>query len=181
VDSLPVGTQILLRAGETERPGPRRPRDPLHMSRKDYNKLLGDDGKLSHTGDLNTTKTLGGEDRDEGEEEDEEMEPDKDWMEDARPATPPEEDAVPLPGPGPPGTVRRLSVLISKSGLYGAFVCARRALNSPQRRFPARAEALRNHIEFNQSIVGSSDWGTNPAPIAYNPPQVRRQDIIVPT
>jgi hypothetical protein len=38
-----------------------------------------------------------------------------------------------------PGRLSALSVLHSKSILYETFVCARRALNSPKRRFPAWA------------------------------------------
>ena len=38
-----------------------------------------------------------------------------------------------------PGQLRALSILHSESFSYGAFVWARRALNSPKRRFPARA------------------------------------------
>ena len=41
-------------------------------------------------------------------------------------------------GPGPPGRLSALTVFHSKSVLYGAFVWARRALNSPKRRFLAR-------------------------------------------
>ena len=41
--------------------------------------------------------------------------------------------------PGRPGRLSGLSVFHSKSVLYGAFVWARRALNDPKRRFPARA------------------------------------------
>jgi hypothetical protein len=41
--------------------------------------------------------------------------------------------------PGRPGRLSALSVFHSKSVLYGAFVWARRALNNPKRRFPARA------------------------------------------
>jgi hypothetical protein len=37
------------------------------------------------------------------------------------------------------GRLSALSVSVSKSGLYGAFVWVRRALNRPKRRFPARA------------------------------------------
>ena len=43
-------------------------------------------------------------------------------------------------GPGPPGAVKRPRVSHSKSGLYGDFVWARRALNVQKWRFPARAE-----------------------------------------
>eukprot|EP01052_Picozoa_sp_SAG31_P032394 SAG31_NODE_3548_length_4138_cov_1.913528_2_plen_244_part_00 len=39
-ENLPVGVGVLMRAGETERRGPQRARDPMRMSRKDYNKLL---------------------------------------------------------------------------------------------------------------------------------------------
>jgi hypothetical protein len=42
---------------------------------------------------------------------------------------------------GPPGRLSALSVFLSKSFFYGAFVWARRALNRPKRRFPARAGA----------------------------------------
>ena len=38
-----------------------------------------------------------------------------------------------------PGRLRSLSAFHSESVLYGAFVWARWALNSPKRRFPARA------------------------------------------
>jgi hypothetical protein len=38
---------------------------------------------------------------------------------------------------GPPGRLSALSVFRCKSVLYGAFVWAHRALNSPKRRFPA--------------------------------------------
>ena len=41
--------------------------------------------------------------------------------------------------PGPPGHLSTLSVFLCKSVFYGAFVWARRALNSRKRRFPARA------------------------------------------
>jgi hypothetical protein len=40
-----------------------------------------------------------------------------------------------------PGRLSALSVFLCKSVLYGAFVWARRALNSRKRRFPARAVA----------------------------------------
>jgi hypothetical protein len=38
-----------------------------------------------------------------------------------------------------PGRLSAISVFLCKSVLYGAFVWARRALNRPKRRFPARA------------------------------------------
>jgi hypothetical protein len=41
----------------------------------------------------------------------------------------------------PRGRLSALSVFLSKSVFYGAFVWARRALNGPKRRFPARAVA----------------------------------------
>jgi hypothetical protein len=41
-----------------------------------------------------------------------------------------------------PGRSSALRIFNSKSVLYGAFVWARRALNRPKRRFPARAGAL---------------------------------------
>ena len=43
-------------------------------------------------------------------------------------------------GPGPLGRLSALSVFLYKLVLYGAFVRARRALNSQKRRFPAQAE-----------------------------------------
>jgi hypothetical protein len=43
-------------------------------------------------------------------------------------------------GPNPPGQSSALSVLRSKKHFYGAFACARGALTSVKRRFPARAE-----------------------------------------
>jgi hypothetical protein len=42
--------------------------------------------------------------------------------------------------PGPPARLRALSMFLCKSGFYGAFVWACRALNSQKRRFPARAD-----------------------------------------
>ena len=47
-----------------------------------------------------------------------------------------------LYGPGPPGCLSALSVFLYKSVFYGAFVWARRALNSRKRRFPARAKSM---------------------------------------
>ena len=41
--------------------------------------------------------------------------------------------------PGRPGRLSALSVFLFKSLLHGAFVWARKALNRPKRRFPARA------------------------------------------
>jgi predicted DNA-binding WGR domain protein len=51
------------------------------------------------------------------------------------------EDAEPFctDCPGPPGRLSTLSIFLCKSVFYGAFVWARRALNSQKRRFPARA------------------------------------------
>ena len=42
--------------------------------------------------------------------------------------------------PGRRGRLSAISVFLCKSVLYGAFVWARRALNSQKRRFPARAD-----------------------------------------
>jgi hypothetical protein len=42
---------------------------------------------------------------------------------------------------GPSGRLSAISVFLCKSVFYGAFVWARRALNGPKRRFPARAVA----------------------------------------
>jgi hypothetical protein len=42
-------------------------------------------------------------------------------------------------GPGPPGRLSDLSISHRGSALYGALVRARRALDSPKLRFPARA------------------------------------------
>jgi hypothetical protein len=47
--------------------------------------------------------------------------------------------------PCPPGRLTALSASHSKSFLYGAFVGVHRALNSPQRRFPARAVVSQSH------------------------------------
>jgi hypothetical protein len=52
-------------------------------------------------------------------------------------------------GPGRPGRLSAISFFLCKSGLYGAFVWARRALNSRKRRFPARA------VDHNQLFVSS--------------------------
>jgi hypothetical protein len=56
----------------------------------------------------------------------------------ARPNHEPRDVCLCLHGLGPPGAVKRPSRLHGKSVLYGAFVWARMALNSPLRRFPAR-------------------------------------------
>ena len=48
-----------------------------------------------------------------------------------------------LPVRARPGRLSALSVSHSESGLYGAFVWARRALNGQKRRFPARAVTRR--------------------------------------
>ena len=48
-------------------------------------------------------------------------------------------ESVSRAGPGPPGWLSALIVFLCKSVFYGAFVWARRALNSQKRRFPARA------------------------------------------
>jgi hypothetical protein len=45
----------------------------------------------------------------------------------------------PMSCPGRSGRLSALSVSLCKSVFYGAFVWARRALNSQNRRFPARA------------------------------------------
>ena len=49
-----------------------------------------------------------------------------------------------------PGRLSALSVFHSKSILYGACVWERRALNSPKRRFPARAGGLRHQEALPQ-------------------------------
>ena len=46
-------------------------------------------------------------------------------------------------GPGPSGRLSALLVFLCRSGFYGAFVWARRALNRQKRRFPARAGSAR--------------------------------------
>jgi hypothetical protein len=50
-----------------------------------------------------------------------------------------------------PGRLSALSVFLLKSILYGAFVWARRALNSPKRRFPARA-VLGQHARSEREL-----------------------------
>ena len=61
---------------------------------------------------------------------------------------------MPNLGPGPPSRLSALRVSYSKSVLYGDFVWARRALNGPKRRFPARAEsgAIAKAIEEGKPI-----------------------------
>ena len=60
-----------------------------------------------------------------------------------------------------PGRLSVLSVFHSKSGLYGAFVSACRALNSQNRRFPARAE-YRAYDDFTATqfaqVRGTPCW-----------------------
>jgi hypothetical protein len=50
-----------------------------------------------------------------------------------------------------------LRVSYSKLVVYGAFMWARRALNSPKRRFPARADDAVDHAFFRKQLnmVGS--------------------------
>ena len=55
-------------------------------------------------------------------------------------ATALDDRVYPYPGPGPPGRLSARSVSLCKSVFYGAFVWARGALNSQNRRFPARAD-----------------------------------------
>jgi hypothetical protein len=63
---------------------------------------------------------------------------------------------TPGPGRAHPGRLSALSVSQSKSGLYGAFVWARRALNRQKRRFPARAdgEALQTSALIGAVVNG---------------------------
>jgi hypothetical protein len=55
--------------------------------------------------------------------------------------------------PGPPGRIRHLSVFLCKSVFYGAFVWARRPLNSPKRWFPARAD-MKTDNDYTDTTPG---------------------------
>jgi hypothetical protein len=60
--------------------------------------------------------------------------------------------------PGPPGRLSALSVFLCKSVFYGAFVWARRALNSQKRWFSARAvRAFKDAFEPQMRARGSSE------------------------
>jgi hypothetical protein len=61
-------------------------------------------------------------------------------------------------GPGPPGRLSALSVFLRKSFFYGAFVWARRALNGPKQRFPARAAVIA-HFASLITITGEPEVG----------------------
>jgi hypothetical protein len=64
------------------------------------------------------------------------------------------------PGPpGPPGRLSALSVFHSKSCLYGAFVWARRALNSQKRRFSARAATWTETFDVPRALLGGGGGG----------------------
>ena len=57
---------------------------------------------------------------------------------------------------GPPGRLSAISVFLCKSILYGAFVWARRALNSRKRRFPARAGG--DCTDSDDSSCPTTEW-----------------------
>ena len=82
-----------------------------------------------------------------------------------------------------PGRLSALRVFHNKSGLYGAFVKARRALNSQKRRFPARAvvaiaavcvEGVTNRGPLG-GILGPKRGGDVPAE------EVRQRSSLTPT
>jgi hypothetical protein len=62
-----------------------------------------------------------------------------------------------------PRRVSVFSVSRSKSALYGAFAWARRALNSPKRRFPARAVVVANGAEQSPQRFTLQLGGSFPA------------------
>ena len=78
--------------------------------------------------------------------------------------------------PGPPGRLSALSVFLSRSGFYGAFAWARRALDRPNRRRPARAVMsfyascpdiaadIPGAAEFNDRCAAAGPAGPPPAP-----------------
>eukprot|EP01048_Picozoa_sp_COSAG05_P000665 COSAG05_NODE_19_length_34900_cov_72.237464_15_plen_596_part_00 len=135
VETIIMESGVVLRSGETEKKGPPSKRDPMRMSRKDYAKLLSGSGTFPEPM-AETAKTWGTEGLSGDEEEEEEEEEEADWMADARPATPPEQEEEELP------------------------------------------PALANHMEFNQSIVGSADWGQVGAPAVYRPVQPPGKELL---
>ena len=56
-------------------------------------------------------------------------------------------------GPGPPGRACALSVLHGESVLYGAFVWVCMALNTPKRRFRARADGTGRGVNGRDVIA----------------------------
>ena len=63
------------------------------------------------------------------------------------------EYAANLDRPGRSGRLRAISVFLRKSGFYGAFVWAPRALNNQKRRFPARAVESRPELLEHYDLV----------------------------
>ena len=59
-----------------------------------------------------------------------------------------------------PGCIRTLSVLHSKPVVSGGFVCADRALDSPKRRLPARAEKASATEQREEQVVETKPGGT---------------------
>jgi hypothetical protein len=65
-----------------------------------------------------------------------------------------------------PGRLSAISLFLCKSGLYGAFVCARRALNSQKRWYPARAgqrevERRRPVCRDSVEVLRRQHWETH--------------------
>jgi hypothetical protein len=126
MESINMESGVVLRSGESEKRGPPSKKDPMRMSRKDYDRLLSGTGMIEDVM-METAKTAATAEGEEGPGLEEEDDDEPDWMADARPATPMEEPESELP------------------------------------------EALANHIEFNQSILGAADWGQAGAPAVYRP------------
>jgi hypothetical protein len=74
-------------------------------------------------------------------------------------------------GPARERWLRALSVLRSKSGLYGAFVWARSAPNRPNWRFPARAGAAITETELERVMRRAKEL---PSPDTYSPIKPKR-------
>ena len=60
------------------------------------------------------------------------------------------------------GRLSALSVFLCKSFFYGAFVWARRALNSPNRRFPARADPAHELRALVEQLPGLAHGARRP-------------------
>ena len=68
--------------------------------------------------------------------------------------------------PGRPGRLSALSVFLSKSGLYGAFVRARRALKHQKRWFPAGA-VVAEHAVQKAALDARSEPAAAPLAVAH--------------
>jgi hypothetical protein len=75
-----------------------------------------------------------------------------------------------------PGRSSALRVFLCKSGFYGAFVRARRALTHQKRRFPARAGDLRRRLVAARRLHGGWQAGRAAGRAAAGPRRERERE-----